>query len=79
LNSYNLPEVWRWLMKTGNVAPVEMARTFNCGVGMIIVVAQEKVEAALQSLRENGEEEAFVIGQVTSKSGVQYVGMEQWR
>jgi phosphoribosylamine--glycine ligase/phosphoribosylformylglycinamidine cyclo-ligase len=48
-------------------------------VGMIIVVGQEKVEAALQSLRENGEEEAFVIGQVTPKAGVEYVGMEQWR
>jgi phosphoribosylamine--glycine ligase/phosphoribosylformylglycinamidine cyclo-ligase len=66
-------------MKTGNVAAVEMARTFNCGVGMIIVVGQDKVEAALQSLRENGEEEAFVIGQVTNKAGVEYVNMEQWQ
>ena len=66
-------------MKTGNVAPVEMARTFNCGVGMIIVVGQDKVEAALESLRSNGEEGAFVIGQVVDKAGVEYVGMEQWR
>jgi phosphoribosylamine--glycine ligase/phosphoribosylformylglycinamidine cyclo-ligase len=79
LASYQLPEVWKWLMKTGNVAAVEMARTFNCGVGMIIVVGQDKVEAALQSLRENGEEEAFVIGQVTNKAGVEYVNMEQWQ
>jgi phosphoribosylamine--glycine ligase/phosphoribosylformylglycinamidine cyclo-ligase len=79
LSTYQLPEVWKWLMKTGNVAPTEMARTFNCGVGMIIVVAKEKVEAALESLRTNGEEGAFVIGQVTNKAGVEYAGMDQWR
>lgn len=79
LASYDLPQVWRWLMKTGNVAPTEMARTFNCGVGMIIVVAQDKVDAALASLRTSGEEGAFVIGQVTQQPGVQYANMDRWQ
>ena len=43
-----------------NVAPVEMARTFNCGVGMVIVVGAAQRDAALKSLKENGEE-AFVM------------------
>lgn len=79
LSTYALPAIWRWLMKVGNVTPTEMARTFNCGVGMVIVVAKDKAGVALQSLRDNGEEEAFVIGQVTSKPGVQYTNMDQWQ
>lgn len=78
LGTWELPEVWRWIMKTGNIAPREMARTFNCGVGMVIVVSEEGAEEALKSLRENGEEGAFVMGQVVSQPGVEYVGMESW-
>ena len=77
LNTWELPGMWKWLMKTGNVAPSEMARTFNCGVGMVIVVGEDKVEAALQSVREAGEE-AFVMGKVEEGAGVRYVGMDKW-
>ncbi|GFZ50555.1 AIR synthase [Saitozyma sp. JCM 24511] len=78
LASYDLPAIWRWMMQAGNVAPVELARTFNCGVGMIIVVGKEQAEAALKSLRDNGEKEAFVIGEVVAKPGVEYVNMDRW-
>lgn len=78
LKTWELPAMWRWLMKTGNVAPAEMARTFNCGVGMVIIVAADKADAALKSLRENGEPKAFVMGKVVAKPGVQYEGMETW-
>jgi phosphoribosylamine--glycine ligase/phosphoribosylformylglycinamidine cyclo-ligase len=44
---------------------------------MVIVVAEEKVEEALRSVREQGEE-AFVMGKVEQGSGVRYVGMEKW-
>ncbi|KAL7418516.1 Bifunctional purine biosynthetic protein ADE5,7 [Cryptotrichosporon argae] len=78
LTAWQLPPVWTWLMRTGNVAPAEMARTFNCGVGMVIVVAHDKVDAALASVREAGEPDAFVIGKVTNTPGVAYTGMETW-
>lgn len=78
LSTWELPAIWRWLMKAGNVSPVEMARTFNCGIGMVIVVAEEKVEQALQSIRQNGEPEAFVVGQVIDQVGVRYTGMDRW-
>ncbi|ORX37115.1 putative Phosphoribosylformylglycinamidine cyclo-ligase [Kockovaella imperatae] len=77
LRTWTLDPVWKWLMSAGNVAPLEMARTFNCGVGMVIVVGANEVDAALQSLTEGGER-AFVMGKVTDKSGVQYVGMDTW-
>jgi phosphoribosylamine--glycine ligase/phosphoribosylformylglycinamidine cyclo-ligase len=77
LNTWELPAMWKWLMKTGNVAPTEMARTFNCGVGMVIVVAADKAQEALDSVRQQGEE-AFVMGKVEQGAGVRYVGMEKW-
>ena len=78
LNTWELPKLWRWLMEVGSVSPVEMARTFNCGVGMAIVVGEEKVSQALDSLRSHGEEGAFVMGEVVRAPGVVYVGMERW-
>jgi len=45
---------------------------------MVIIVAEGQVEAALESLRGNGEEKAFVMGRVTSQAGVQYEGLESW-
>ncbi|OCF75364.1 phosphoribosylamine-glycine ligase [Kwoniella mangroviensis CBS 8886] len=77
LASYQLPEIWKWLMKTGQVEAKEMVRTFNCGVGMVIVVDSTKVDSALQSLAENGEK-GWVIGKVVQGKGVKYTGLESF-
>jgi phosphoribosylformylglycinamidine cyclo-ligase len=53
--------VFDWLAAAGKVAPAEMYRTFNCGIGMAVVVAPADVDAALASLRASGET-ASVIG-----------------
>jgi phosphoribosylformylglycinamidine cyclo-ligase len=55
--------VFKWLAKTGDIAMHEMLRTFNCGIGMIAVVAPDKVDAVLKVLREHGES-AVPIGKV---------------
>jgi phosphoribosylformylglycinamidine cyclo-ligase len=55
--------VFEWLAKTGSIAAAEMYRTFNCGIGMIVVVAPADVEAALTALKASGET-ASVIGSV---------------
>jgi len=60
--SWSAPAVYGWLESVG-VAPQEMYRTFNCGVGMIAVVAPTDVEAALTELMAAGEH-ASVIGSV---------------
>ncbi|HEX4376492.1 MAG TPA: phosphoribosylformylglycinamidine cyclo-ligase [Steroidobacteraceae bacterium] len=52
-----------WLARTGSIAPQEMYRTFNCGIGMIAVVDPANAEQALQLLRSHGEQ-ATVIGEV---------------
>jgi phosphoribosylformylglycinamidine cyclo-ligase len=55
------PPVFGWLGREGGVAEREMLRTFNCGIGMIAIVAPEGVEATLAALSEAGEE-ASIIG-----------------
>jgi phosphoribosylformylglycinamidine cyclo-ligase len=59
------PSVFDWLARAGNVARDEMYRTFNCGLGMTIVVPPADVDRALAVLRERGEQ-ASVIGEIRS-------------
>ncbi|MCV6627354.1 MAG: phosphoribosylformylglycinamidine cyclo-ligase [Cellvibrionaceae bacterium] len=61
--SWQIPSVFNWLQQQGNVDPVEMYRTFNCGVGMIIAVPAERAAAVIRRLNAAGEE-SFLIGQV---------------
>ena len=53
-SSWQLPPVFSWLAETGGVAEEEMHRTFNCGVGMTVIVGPNKAEAAIQLLSEQG-------------------------
>ena len=69
--------VFRWMARTGNVAESEMLRTFNCGVGMIVVVEAAKADAVAAVLAREGES-VVTLGRVTdAKSGaprVAYTG-----
>ena len=60
--------VFRWMAEAGNIAESEMLRTFNCGVGMVAVVAADKVEAVRTALLGEGEK-AVVLGELTAWSG----------
>jgi phosphoribosylformylglycinamidine cyclo-ligase len=56
LSAFNPPPVFRWLSETGGVSEAEMLRTFNCGIGMTLVVAKDgaaEVENILRSVGEN--------------------------
>nr|WP_229819390.1 phosphoribosylformylglycinamidine cyclo-ligase [Kordiimonas sediminis] len=68
ISAWDLPPVFSWLQNEGNIATREMARTFNCGMGMVVVVAAEHAEAALEILRAEGED-ARVIGSVKTADG----------
>lgn len=78
LENLRLPATFRWLMQTGGIAPEEMLRTFNCGIGMVAVVSKENVGEAMKVLQENGDAQVVEMGTVTDKAGVQYSGMEKW-
>ena len=49
-DSWSLPPVFEWLQTGGNIEELEMMRTFNCGVGMILVVAAEHAAETLSQL-----------------------------
>ena len=64
--------VFDWLAVSGRIAIDEMRRTFNCGVGMAVIVAEHDVETTLESLNSTGET-AWVLGRVVSgDDGVAY-------
>jgi len=52
-----------WLSKAGGVAETEMRRTFNCGVGLVLIASPRDAEAVLAALL-NGGETAFVCGEL---------------
>ena len=53
-DSWELPELFRWLQMKGGVADSEMVRVFNCGIGMVVVVAADQADRALSSLKSQG-------------------------
>jgi phosphoribosylformylglycinamidine cyclo-ligase len=57
--------VFEWLARAGNIEPLEMYRTFNCGIGMVAIVPASHADEALRTLRELGET-AWCIGEVRS-------------
>ena len=80
LNRLSPPAVFGWLAAAGGIEDKEMLRTFNCGTGMVLVVAPEDQEAVSACLVQEGEA-VTVIGQVETATGdeqVSYAGTLGW-
>jgi len=79
-----LPPLFKWLRDGGNIEPLEMARTFNCGIGMLIFVAADNAEAVLAALRagdEPAEPDAVIAGSLTARGDGPAVilhNLDQW-
>jgi len=73
LTAWSLPPVFRWLSESGGMAEAELLRTFNCGIGMIVVVAADRADALAALLREAGET-VIPLGTVVAGKGVAYAG-----
>jgi phosphoribosylformylglycinamidine cyclo-ligase len=75
LSAIPVPPVFSWLAKTGGVAPNEMLRTFNCGIGMIAVVEAQAAEQVTARLTAQGES-VVLLGKLVEKTGqgVVYAG-----
>jgi phosphoribosylformylglycinamidine cyclo-ligase len=67
LAAVKAPAVFSWLAKTGGVAPNEMLRTFNCGVGMIAVVSPDKADEVKAVLEADGET-VFRLGRMVARA-----------
>jgi len=64
--AWHTPALFDWLREMGNVAPQEMYRTFNCGIGMVVIVDKRDADAALKQLNATGET-ATVIGVIRAR------------
>ena len=62
------PKLFDWMQQEGNVAEKEMHRTFNCGIGLVIVVAAADAEAAMAELKAQGEA-VYNIGVIRARQG----------
>ncbi|CAD0185506.1 Phosphoribosylformylglycinamidine cyclo-ligase [Ruegeria sp. THAF57] len=73
LNAWDLPPVFRWMADVGGIAEAEMLKTFNCGIGMIVVCDAARADELTTLLAEAGETVSR-IGSVTDVPGVSYSG-----
>ncbi len=70
--SWSQPAVFNWLQEAGNIDPAEMRRTFNCGIGMTVIVPESESDAAIRQLETTGEQ-VFRIGRIRAGlDGVHY-------
>ncbi|KAF0836086.1 phosphoribosylformylglycinamidine cyclo-ligase [Methylovorus glucosotrophus] len=65
-DSWTLPPLFQWLQAQGNVADDEMYRTFNCGIGMVVIVSAAQAAEAIKLLTEAGEQ-VWQIGQIRAQ------------
>jgi phosphoribosylformylglycinamidine cyclo-ligase len=65
-DSWQMPELFRWLQMKGGVADAEMVRVFNCGIGMVVIVSADQADAAIKSLAAEGLN-AWTVGEVIER------------
>jgi phosphoribosylformylglycinamidine cyclo-ligase len=66
--TWQRPEIFNWLQEEGAISEAEMQRTFNCGIGMVLVVEKDQADAACKMLTKAGEK-ACVIGVIDDGNG----------
>ncbi len=67
-----LPPVFRWLMRAGG-----MVRTFNCGIGLMLVVGRDEADAVVRALVNAGRHEVYTIGEVVGSPRVEILNTER--
>ena len=65
-DSWQMPDLFRWLQMKGGVADAEMVRVFNCGIGMVVVVSQQDADAVIASINQQGLR-AWSLGEIVER------------
>ncbi|KAI6007171.1 phosphoribosylglycinamide synthetase [Pisolithus albus] len=78
VSAWPLPPVFHFLMQHGGVEPLQMARTFNNGIGLVVIVDKNQVERTLDLLHRNSDVPIYRVGEVTEKSGVEMRNLKHW-
>ncbi|NBB97067.1 MAG: phosphoribosylformylglycinamidine cyclo-ligase [Alphaproteobacteria bacterium] len=73
LGAWPLPPVFDWLAREGGITRAEMLKTFNAGIGMVLVVAPDRARALTDLLTDAGET-VCTLGHVTEGAGIRYTG-----
>ncbi|TNE41088.1 MAG: phosphoribosylformylglycinamidine cyclo-ligase, partial [Alphaproteobacteria bacterium] len=73
LSSWEVPGVFKWLDQLGNIGPKEMLRTFNCGIGMAVIVEAGRAASVSAQLTEAGER-VVTLGRLVDGDGVSTTG-----
>jgi phosphoribosylaminoimidazole (AIR) synthetase len=74
VSAWDVPPIVRWLQRSGSIPADDMMRTFNMGIGLIIVTGRDQSEALIGELAARGGRDARVIGEVVpgEPPGVSY-------
>ena len=67
-NTWEQPEIFRWIQSQGNISADEMLRTFNCGIGMVLIIEQNDLNEILDTLAQL-DCDSYHIGHVDKGSG----------
>eukprot|EP00258_Populus_trichocarpa_P002655 XP_002302749.2 phosphoribosylformylglycinamidine cyclo-ligase, chloroplastic/mitochondrial [Populus trichocarpa] len=67
-DSWEVPTLFKWIQEAGRIEDAEMSRTFNMGIGMVLVMTEE----ASRRILEEGQHKAYRIGEVVHGEGVSY-------
>ena len=73
LSSWDLPPIFSWLAEQGGISEAEMLKTFNCGIGMTVIVPKDRAAEATKIFAEAGHD-CVTLGTVTKGAGVTYQG-----
>jgi phosphoribosylformylglycinamidine cyclo-ligase len=73
LSTFEVPRVFKWLAKTGEIAEYEMLRTFNCGLGMVVFAAKDGADEVEKVLRDVGEKPVRIGEAIVAKAGERVV------
>lgn len=75
--SWDVPPLFRWLQRSGQVPSEDMMRTFNMGLGLIVITARDKAEPLIEELAARGGRDARVVGEVVSgaQPSVTYINL----
>ncbi|SEN28008.1 phosphoribosylformylglycinamidine cyclo-ligase [Loktanella fryxellensis] len=73
LGAWPLPPVFAWMSQVGQIAAPEMLKTFNAGIGMVLVVAADRADDLAADLTASGET-VYQVGRVAPEAGVRYTG-----
>ncbi len=71
-SSWIMPDIFKWLQTEGNIDSKELYRVLNCGIGMVVVTSKNSSQAAIDCLKDSGEN-AWLVGEIVNSTGNQVV------